>query len=205
MQITAPWHRRGVALLRIVVGIIFLWAGLDKLLGSGPEGWTAAGFLGHATGGSLGWPFVAAPAADAAAVIYNPTHDLWVSLSKNTTALAIINPMVVYGEIGIGISLILGLLTRFGAIMGALMMALFFVAGWAFTNGIVEEHLTYMVVLLAIAGLGAGKYYGLDQWAASTAFGQRHDWIRKWILSGDPLEPVGTTAASGAATASASA
>ena len=60
-----------------------------------------------------------------------------------------------------------------------------------------------LVVLLAIAGLGAGKYYGLDQWAANTAFGQRHDWIRKWILSGDPLDPAGTTAASGATAASA--
>ena len=201
MQITAPWHRRGVALLRIVVGIIFLWAGLDKLLGSGPTGWSAAGFLAHATGGSLGWPFVAAPAADAAVVIYNPTHDLWVSLSKNDTAMAIVNPLVVYGEIGIGISLILGLLTRFGAIMGALMMALFFVAGWAFTNGIVEEHLTYMVVLLAIAGLGAGKYYGLDQWAASTEFGQNHNFFRKWFLSGDPLEPASVTSATNATSA----
>ena len=203
MQITAPWHRRGVALLRIVVGIIFLWAGLDKLLGSGPTGWSAAGFLAHATGGSLGWPFVAAPAADAAAVIYNPTHDLWVSLSKNDTAMAIVNPLVVYGEIGIGISLILGLLTRFGAIMGALMMALFFVAGWAFTNGIVEEHLTYIVVLLAIAGLGAGKYYGLDQWAASTEFGQNHNFFRKWFLSGDPLEPASVTSATNATSATA--
>jgi thiosulfate dehydrogenase [quinone] large subunit len=192
MQITAPWHRRGVALLRIVVGIIFLWAGLDKLLGGPAGGWTAAGFLGHATGGSLGWPFVTG--TPAAGTIYNPTHDLWVSLSTNSTALAVINPLVVYGEIGIGISLILGLLTRFGAIMGALMMALFFVSGWAFTNGIVEEHLTYMVVLLAIAGLGAGKYYGLDEWAARTEFGQQHDWIRKWILSGDPWEQAGTTA-----------
>lgn len=196
MQITSPWHRRGVALLRITVGIIFLWAGLDKLLGGPAGGWSAAGYLGHATGGSLGWPFVTTPVAEGAVVIYNPTHDLWVSLSKNSTALAIINPMVVYGEIGIGISLILGFLTRFGAIMGALMMALFFVAGWSFTNGIVEEHLTYMVVLLAIAGLGAGKYYGLDEWAAKTEFGQKHDWFRKWILSGDPWEqqPAGLTA-----------
>ena len=192
MRITAPWHRAGVALLRIVVGIIFLWAGLDKLLGGPAGGWSAAGFLGHATGGSLGWPFVTGtPAADA---IYNPTHGLWVSLSTNSAAMSVINPLVVFGEIGIGISLVLGLLTRFGALMGALMMGFFFVAAWSFTNGIVNEHLTYLVVCLAIAGLGAGKYYGLDEWAAKTDFGRNHNTIRTWLMSGDPWEESATTA-----------
>jgi thiosulfate dehydrogenase [quinone] large subunit len=185
MQITAPWHRMGVALLRIAVGIIFLWAGLDKLIGT--SGWTAAGFLGHATGGSLGWPFVTGTPAEG--TIYNPTHDFWVSLSTNSTAMSIINPLVVCGEIGIGVSLILGLLTRFGALMGALMMALFFVAAWEFTNGIVNQHLTYLVVCLAIAGLGAGKYYGLDGMLAGSGFARNNRWFRRWFMSGEPAAP----------------
>jgi uncharacterized membrane protein YphA (DoxX/SURF4 family) len=85
-------------------------------------------------------------------------------------------------------------LTRFGALMGALMMGFFFVAAWSFTNGIVNEHLTYLVVCLAIAGLGAGKYFGLDEWAAKTDFGRNHHGIRTWLMSGDPWEESSTTA-----------
>jgi thiosulfate dehydrogenase (quinone) large subunit len=181
VRIVGQYHRLGVALLRIVVGIIFIWAGLDKLLGSGPTGFSAAGYLAHATGGSLGWPFVTG--TPDSATIYNPTHQFWVNLAGNAGAMTVVNFLVVTGELGIGISLILGLLTRFGAIMGALMMLLFFFSGWGFTNGIVEEHLTYMVVLLALAGLGAGRYYGLD-----AAVGQRvSPAVRTWLFSGEEV------------------
>jgi len=98
-----------------------------------------------------------------------------------------VNNLVVAGEVGIGIALLLGLVTRFAGVMGALMMALFFFAGWSFSNGIVEEHLTYGVVLLALAGMGAGNYYGLDR-----TLGQRVPaWFRRWFMSGDPEPPAG--------------
>ncbi len=180
MTIYAPIHRLGVALLRIGVGIIFLWAGLDKLLGSGPKGFSAAGFLSHATGGTLGWPFVTGTPAEG--TIFNPTHDFWVSLSQNATAMTVVNFLVVAGELGIGIALVLGLFTRFAAIMGTLMMLLFFVAAWEFSNGIVNQHLTYALVCAAIAGLGAGNYYGLDGVIA----GKVNPTVRRYILSGDP-------------------
>jgi hypothetical protein len=69
--------------------------------------------------------------------------------------------------------------------MGALMVAFFFLAGWSFSNGIVEEQVTYGVVLLALAGMGAGNYYGLDR-----MFGDRFPvWFRDWFMSGDPNPP----------------
>ncbi len=176
MQVTNKLHMAGIALLRVLVGIIFLWAGIDKLL----TGFSAAGFLAHATGGSLGWPFVTGTADPG--TIYNPTHEFWVSLSQNAGAMTVVNFLVVAGEIGIGIALILGALTRFAAIMGSLMMLLFFFAAWEFSNGIVNQHLTYMVVCLAIAGLGAGRYYGLDGVLAAP-FPAR---FRQWFMSGQP-------------------
>lgn len=182
MRITSRFHQAGVALLRIVVGIIFLWAGLEKLLGAGPEGFSAGGFLQFGTAGSLGWPFVSGEVAEG--TVYNPTHDLWVGLAENTTAMSIINILVPWGQLGIGISLVLGLLTRFGAIMGALMMLFFFLAAWEFAYGIVNQHLTYLVICLAIAGLGAGKYFGLDAYLADSVPG----WVRTWLMSGDVEE-----------------
>jgi thiosulfate dehydrogenase [quinone] large subunit len=182
MEITKRWHKIGAALLRVVVGVIMLWAGLEKLIGE--AGWSAAGFLQYATGGTLGWPFVSGEVAEG--TIYNPTHDFWVNLASNAQAMQVVNALVVVGEIAIGIALILGLLTRFAATMGALMMFFFFIAAWNFAYGIVNQHLTYLVMFLAAAGIGAGNYYGLDAMLAQTGFAQRNKWFRRWFLSGDP-------------------
>ncbi|MGD0121628.1 MAG: DoxX family protein [Candidatus Limnocylindrales bacterium] len=184
MYIYAPISRYGVALLRVVVGVIFIWAGLDKVFNGGaPGNWSAQAYLKFATNGTLGWPFVTGTPDPNA--IYNPTHGFWVSLANNDVAMTIVNNLVVAGEMCIGIALILGILTRFAGAMGALMMAFLFLAGWSFTNGIVEEHLTYAVVLLALAGMGAGNYYGLDR-----LVGDRFPtWFRNWFMSGDPNPP----------------
>ena len=114
--------------------------------------------------------------------VFNPTHDVWVGLAGNATAMSIINALVPVGQIGIGISLILGLLTRFGAIMGALMMLFFFLAAWDFEFGIVNQHLTYALICTTLAGLGAGRYYGLDAVLADRVAGG----IRRYVMSGEP-------------------
>jgi thiosulfate dehydrogenase [quinone] large subunit len=185
VEITGAIHQRGVALLRIAVGIIFLWAGLEKV--AAPEPFDASGFLTFGTLGTLGWPFVTGEVAEG--TVFNPTHDFWVALAENESAMALINVLVPIGQIGIGISLILGLFTRFGAAMGALMMGFFFLAAWDFQYGIVNQHLTYSLVCLTVAGIGAGKYYGLDSvLAARFPAG-----FRKWFMSGDPKPgPSGT-------------
>ncbi len=178
MKITGLIHQRGVALLRIAVGIIFLWAGLEKLMA--PQPFDAAGFLKFATAGTLGWPFVSGEVAEG--TVFNPTHDLWLSLAGNAGLMGIINVLVPFGQIGIGISLILGLFTRFGAAMGALMMTFFFFAAWDFAYGIVNQHLTYALICLTLAGLGAGRYYGLDSVLAA----QVPAGFRRWFMSGEP-------------------
>jgi thiosulfate dehydrogenase [quinone] large subunit len=171
-----------VGLGRIVIGIIFLWAGLEKAIGAGLGTWTADGFLKFGTGGSLGWPFVTGEVAKG--TIFNPTHDFWAGL-VGTSASDVIKYLVPLGQIGIGVSLILGLFTRFGAAMGTLMMLFFFVAAWDFEFGIVNQHLTYAVVTFGLAVIGAGNYYGLD-----AIVGPRvGPFIRRWICSGDKADP----------------
>lgn len=180
MEITGKVHQRGVALLRIVVGIIFLWAGLEKLLA--PAAFDAGGFLKFATAGTLGWPFISGEIAEG--TVFNPTQGLWLALADNSALMSIVNVLVPYGQLGIGIALILGLLTRFGAVMGALMMTFFFFAAWDFQYGIVNQHLAYALICLTVAGIGAGRYYGLDAILAPKV---PHG-IRKWLMSGDTPE-----------------
>jgi thiosulfate dehydrogenase [quinone] large subunit len=183
MLVTKESYRIGIAVLRIGVGIIFLWAGLEKLMA--PEPWSAAGFLQFATGGSLGWPFVTEVAEG---TIFNPTQGFWAGLAGNDTSMSVINFLVPFGQLGIGIGLILGLLTRFSAVMGTLMMLFFFFAAWDFEFGIVNQHLTYALVTAFLGLIGAGNYYGIDGAIGDSA----PAWVRGWLLSGTPGAAAGT-------------
>ena len=178
MQVVDRRHQLGVAVLRIGVGIIFLWAGLEKVIGAGGE-WSAAGFLGFGTGGSMGWPFVQGEVAEG--TIFNPTQSFWAGLADNETAMTVINLLVPWGQIGIGASMILGLLTRFGAAMGTLMMLFFFVAAWDFEFGIVNQHLTYALVTFFLGYIGSGNFYGLDRTVGQMV----GPGLRRWFFSGD--------------------
>jgi thiosulfate dehydrogenase (quinone) large subunit len=173
--------RAAVALGRIIIGIIFLWAGLEKFIGT-TGGFSAVGFLAHGTAGTLGWPFVGPDAQGP----FNPTQGFWVDLSKNSGMMSVVNFLVVFGELGIGVSLILGLLTRFGAAMGTLMMLLFFVAAWDWAFGIVNQHLTYAVVTFGLAIVGAGNFFGLDAIVGPMV----SSGFRRWFLSGDAEQPL---------------
>jgi thiosulfate dehydrogenase [quinone] large subunit len=183
MQVVDQRHQIGVAILRVGVGVIFLWAGLEKVIGGGGA-WSAAGFLGFGTSGSLGWPFFTGDPAEG--TIFNPTHAFWAAMAENETAMSVINVLVPWGQVGIGLSLILGLLTRFGAAMGTLMMLMFFFAAWDFRFGIVNQHLTYALVTFFLGYIGSGNFYGLDFFA-----GQRvGPTARRWLFSGDLYRPV---------------
>jgi thiosulfate dehydrogenase (quinone) large subunit len=110
------YKKAAIALIRITVGWVFLYAGLEKIFGATP--FSAVGFLKFGTIGTT-----AEKVADG--TIVNPTHAFWVSLAGNGSLMPIVNTLVVFGELAIGVALILGIATRFASVMGALMMSLF--------------------------------------------------------------------------------
>lgn len=128
-----------VVLLRFTMGWVFVWAGFDKLIG----GFDASGFLLNATKGPLGGWFQ--------------------SLGANEAALDVINPMVVWGEILIGVALIFGIGVRWAAFWGAAMLFLFYIAQFPpEENPFMGENLVYLLVLGVLGALGAGRILGLD-------------------------------------------
>lgn len=158
-------RQRLAAILRIAVGSIFLTAGIQKAFLS-EEPFSSVGFLKFGTAGT---PILSAPVEG---VVYNPTQGFWVALAGNADLMAIVNWMVVFGQIAIGLALILGLATRFASVMGTLMMLFFFFAAWEFEHGIVNQHLTYALVTGFIGYIGAGRFYGLD------AIVEKLEWVR---------------------------
>ncbi len=162
----------GLAALRIALGAGFLYAGLDKVLhfDGGTKAFSAAGFLKGGTAGTL--------PGSAEGAIVNPTHDFWVALAGNADLVAIVNFLVVFGEIAIGAALILGLATRFAGAMGTLMMVLFWVAAWDFAHGLVNEQFLYGAVAAFIAYAAPAQAFALDKVIERTALARRAPVLR---------------------------
>jgi thiosulfate dehydrogenase [quinone] large subunit len=139
-------------IVRLYVGYEWLEAGLHKL--SDPK-WTVDGtaLLGY-------WKAaVAVPAAPAKAAI---TYDwfrgfLQVLIDSNSSVW--FAKLIVFGELAIGVGLIVGAFVGVAAFFGALMNMNFMLAGSASTNPV----LFFLAVGLMLAWKVAG-YYGLDRY-----------------------------------------
>lgn len=142
-------------LLRLLMGWIFLWAGFDKAV----NGFTAEGFLLHATSGPL---------------------DSWfVDLGGSATALSLIDPLVTYGQIAMGLALVLGVATRLTLVFAAIMMFLFYLAQFPPEHDLfVDYYLVYIAVYLMLGALGAGRILGVDRYVERLPGVRERAWAR---------------------------
>lgn len=122
--------------LRLVLGLLFLFAGWAKLT---TEGWTAAGFLQNASGPFASW---------------------FQSLAGN----GFVDFLNVWGLTLIGVALILGLLVRTASFFGIVLMGLYYFADFVgnTAHGYIDEHLIVIAVLLFFLVGGFGHVWGLD-------------------------------------------
>jgi thiosulfate dehydrogenase [quinone] large subunit len=154
MRNFTKYQRLIVLILRISLGFLFLYAGGSKLL----EGFSAGGYLLNATVGPFTESF--------AALAGNPVVDF----------------LVVWGEILIGLALIFGVFTRFTAIMGSLMMFLFYLSILPPENGPINEKVIYTLVFILLGIFGAGRYYGIDKYLEQTKIVKENWNIFKFLL-----------------------
>lgn len=177
----APSDRAGViwGLLRLSLGWIFLWSFLDKAIG-----------LGFATGrdsqtGSIdffsdkAWFNGGSPTEGflkAGLHTKAPFTDMYSSLSGQ----AWVDWVYMLSMLLIGVALIAGVATRL-AVFGAIVwMAMFYTASaiWPENNPFLDEHLVYIIVLVGIAWVGAGRYLGLGGWWERTDLVRRYPILR---------------------------
>ena len=136
-------HNRIVAvlftLLRIYIGFKWVTAGFGKISSGGFD---AGGFIQMAA--------------------ESPTVPGWWAAFLETVALpnqALFSFMVMWGELLVGIALIVGIFTNFPALMGVTMNLSFLFSG----SGLVDAQMAVMTVFIVIAGSNAGRF-GLDRW-----------------------------------------
>jgi len=132
-----------LAIIRIYVGYQWVTAGLGKVIG----GFDASGFMQGAIAQAGG---------------ENPAVQGWWATFLETVALpnaGLFSFMVAWGEVLVGIALILGIFTNFAALMGITMNFAFLLSGTVSTNA----QMVILTIFLIVAGYNAGRY-GLDRW-----------------------------------------
>lgn len=131
-----------IAILRIYTGVYFLIHSWGKIERGGSFADGMEGFLNGQTG-TFGF--------------YQGFVESVVLPNK-----ALFGFLVAWGELAVGVALILGLATRYAAVAGAIMVVNFwFAKGHDFFAG--QNHDTvWMMILLALALIPAGRVFGLD-------------------------------------------
>jgi thiosulfate dehydrogenase (quinone) large subunit len=138
-------------IIRVYVGYSWLTAGWGKVTS---EAWTGSK-SGTAIQGFVKGALAKAEAGKDVSGWYASFLENFVLPNAKVFA-----HMVAYGEILVGLGLILGLLTGIAAFFGGLMNASFLFAGTVSTNPLLFILATWLVLAWKIAG-----WYGLDRWA----------------------------------------
>ena len=140
--------------VRIALGWTMLWAFLDKTVGIYPTtaarawlsgGSPTTGYLGYATSG--------------------PLADLYQGLAGN----AVVDVLFMTALLAVGVALILGIGMKIAGYSGAVLMVLLWSTNLPPANNpIIDDHIVYMILFLALTVVKAGQWLGLGKWWVNT-------------------------------------
>ena len=148
------WQIISLTFLRILIGWHFLYEGLSKLY---TPGWTAKGYLLSSVG---------------------PLSPVFKSMSESEALLRIVDILNEWGLVLIGLSLFLGLLSKYGKIFGIILLSFYYIAYPPFASLGINPHVegSYWIVnknLIEIAALfvlyqfPSGHINGIDRFIFS--------------------------------------
>jgi thiosulfate dehydrogenase (quinone) large subunit len=157
-----------LALARISLGFVFLWAFFDKFFGLGfstcrdrvtdvassgcSDAWVqggspTAGFLENATKG--------------------PFADFYQSLAGN----GLVDYLFMAGLLGIGVGLVLGIGVRLATVAGSVLLLMMLSAAlWPENNPLVDDHIVYVFLLLAVNMANSQQKWGMRDWWVKQKF-----------------------------------
>ena len=154
LNLSGPWVAYWAVFLRILVGYWFLHAGLTKVL----FGFSAQGYMRFASQGTITEPVMQA--------------------FSSGILLTITEYAIGWGELLIGLGLIVGALVRLASFFGAFLMAFFYFTNHGWAHGMANGDFWGMLMFPTLIVLGAGRMWGLDGWLESTDFVRNNGWVR---------------------------
>lgn len=160
----------GLALTRIAIGFVFLWAFMDKLWG-----------LGFATPAARAWVNGGSPTTGFLKMGVNPDGPL-ASFFNGLAGNVLVDWLFMLGLLGIGLALILGIGMRIAAWAGSLLLVLMYLAIFPLkekggNNPLVDDHIIYALVLLTLAWALPNQRLSLAGWWQSLGFVKKNTWL----------------------------
>lgn len=152
-----------VAVSRILLGLVFLWAYFDKLLG-----------LGFATTSAKAWVNGGSPTTGFLSHVEGPFADFFTALAGNS----VIDVLFMAGLLGIGVALTLGIAVRLGAASGIVLLLMMWLASMPLANNpVIDDHVVYAALLMVIAfGLTNQRFSLKKQWQSLPTV-KKHSWL----------------------------
>jgi thiosulfate dehydrogenase [quinone] large subunit len=163
------------AVLRIVLGLTFAWAFLDKAFG-----W------GYATPSERAWINGGSPTKGFLGSI---DHGPFAAMFRGWAGAGWADWLFMLGLAGVGFALLLGIGLRVAAVSGTLLMLMMWAAEWPLdqftdkgeptmsTNPLIDYHIIYALVLVTVAVL-AGNTWGLGRTWANLDIVRKNPWLR---------------------------
>ncbi|MGD9526657.1 hypothetical protein [Pseudonocardia sp.] len=171
----SPAGAKALAVLRLAIGFTFLWAFLDKTFA-----------FGYATTAERAWLNGGSPTRGFLNSVEIGPFEAWFhSIAGAWWA----DTLFMLGLLGVGVAVMLGVGLRVSAVAGTLMMALMWLAEFPLatltnagepsgsTNPLVDYHVIYALVLIAVAATAAGNTWGLGKAWQRLPFVDRHRWL----------------------------
>ena len=142
-------------LLRFSMAILFLYAAWEKLI---VPDWSAAAYLQHATGPLAVW-------------------------FQQLAGSSVVNHLVMYGELAIGLGFLFGCLIRPAAFFAIILLVLFYVSGWTtnVANGFVSQDFVYALVCALFLFSDSGRCFGLDRFISESKMVQSHPFLSRFF------------------------
>lgn len=166
---------QALAVLRIGLGFVFLWAFLDKTFG-----W------GYATPAARAWVNGGSPTKG---FLSSVSAGPFANLAHDIAGQGWADWLFMAGLLGIGVALIAGVAMRIAAASGVLLTLMMWAAVWPMAkvlstgepsgsnNPFFDDHVLEALVLVVLALTYAGHTWGFGRMWARVPFVQRHRWL----------------------------
>ena len=151
--------------IRMVLGLVFLWAFIDKVFG-----------LGFATETDKAWLNGGSPAAG---FLEFGTSGPFASMYQSMAGNPFVDWLYMLGLFGIGLALLFGIGVKIASYSGALMMLLIWLAVLPPEHHpFIDEHILYALVLIWMSRLNQANLVGLGGWWSKLQFVQKRTWLQ---------------------------